>query len=258
MSVSVEKPVTRPVSGLAGNRGRASEITEARSCKKLVTISSRPAVKSNRRIPESAVRCNLSTDGSCSSDSSGSVFSVKKAELRTRRKQSAEKAVKVAPVGAELSSADPPLVNEKRCSWITANSDPAYVSFHDEEWGLPVYNDRKLFELLVLSEAFGELSWPTILNKRHIFRKLFDDFDVTTVGKFTEKKVLSLKERSSSLLSEPKLRAVVENAKQILKVAEEFGSFSNYCWSFVNHKPITNGHRYARQVQRVHCKNQQI
>ncbi|XP_042495252.1 DNA-3-methyladenine glycosylase 1-like [Macadamia integrifolia] len=96
-------------------------------------------------------------------------------------------------------------------------TDPVYISFHDEEWGVPVHDDRKLFEMLVLSEALAELSWPTILNKRDIFREVFDNYDPTSVANFTEKKILALKASSSTLLSEPKLRAVVENARQMIK-----------------------------------------
>ncbi|KAG9440913.1 hypothetical protein H6P81_021078 [Aristolochia fimbriata] len=247
MSASMEESLKRPVLGQERNRGSLAGITAARSSNKLVARSSSPEVEWRDRLPKGAARSKLSADTSRSSDSPRSVSRGRKVDLRTRTKQSGVKSVNFVPDGPELPSADPPLVFEKRCSWITANTDPVYVSFHDEEWGVPVYNDRKLFELLVLSEAFGELSWSTILNQRKIFRKLFDDFDILSVAKFTEKKILSLQE-SSSLLSEPKLRAVVENAKQILKVAEEFGSFSNYCWNIVNHKPVTNGYRYARQV----------
>ncbi|KAF8405175.1 hypothetical protein HHK36_010075 [Tetracentron sinense] len=95
-------------------------------------------------------------------------------------------------------------------------TDPLYTSFHNEEWGVLVHDDRKLFELLVLSEALAELSWPTILNK-DLFRKLFVNFDGASVANFTEKKILSLKANGSILLSEQKLRAVVENARQMLK-----------------------------------------
>lgn len=127
-------------------------------------------------------------------------------------------------------------------------TDPLYMSFHDEEWGVPVHDDRKLFELLVFSQALAELSWLAILHMRDIFRKLFDQFDPSSIAQFTEKKLLSLKVNGNLLLSEPKLRAIVENAKQMLKIQQEFGSFSNYCWRFVNQKPLRNGFRYGRQV----------
>lgn len=135
-----------------------------------------------------------------------------------------------------------------RCSWITANSDPLYVVFHDEEWGVPVHDDRMLFELLTLSQALAELTWPAILSRREEFREMFDGFNFASVSEFTDKKINLLRSNGTVLLSEQKIRAVVTNAKQMHKVVKEFGSFSNYCWSFVNHRPITNVFRYARQV----------
>ncbi|KAE8100548.1 hypothetical protein FH972_018436 [Carpinus fangiana] len=243
------KPVSEPraILGLAGNRLRVSE-----ELKRKAENPKRPQRQRNRasEIPEPAVRNNTSVDSSCSSDSSSSGSLAKKTvNSRTVRRNGLGPA-KVVPDGAEavaLSStkiSGPP----KRCDWITAHSDPSYTIFHDEEWGVPVYEDRKLFELLVFSQALAELSWPAILNKRDIFRKLFDSFEPSSIARFTEKKLMSLKVNGIPLLSEPKLRAVVENAKQVLKVQQEFGSLSNYCWSFVNHKPIRNGFRYARQV----------
>lgn len=122
------------------------------------------------------------------------------------------------------------------------------MKFHDEEWGVPVRDDNKLFELLVFSQALAEFSWPSILHKREAFRKLFEDFDPLAISEFTEKKLMSLKVNGCLVLSEQKLRAIVDNAKSVLKVKQEFGSFSNYCWRFVNHKPLRNGYRYGRQV----------
>ncbi|EOA36004.1 hypothetical protein CARUB_v100220021mg, partial [Capsella rubella] len=126
---------------------------------------------------------------------------------------------------------------------------PIYVLFHDEEWGVPVRDDdKKLFELLVFSQALAELSWPSILLKRNDFRKLFEEFDPLAISQFTEKRLMSLRVNGCLILSEQKLRAIVENAKSVLKVKQEFGSFSNYCWRFVNHEPLRNGYRYGRQV----------
>nr|CAB3501716.1 unnamed protein product [Digitaria exilis] len=126
--------------------------------------------------------------------------------------------------------------------------NPQYVAFHDDEWGVPVHDDRTLFELFTLSQALAELTWPAILSKREEFREMFDKFNPASISEFTEKKITMLRSNASVLLSEQKIRAVVTNAKQMRKVVQEFGSFSNYCWSFVNHKPITNCFRYARQV----------
>uniref|UniRef100_A0A0A9DZC0 DNA-3-methyladenine glycosylase I n=1 Tax=Arundo donax TaxID=35708 RepID=A0A0A9DZC0_ARUDO len=105
-----------------------------------------------------------------------------------------------------------------------------------------------LFELLTRSQALAELTWPAILSKREEFRKMFEGFNYAFISEFTEKKISLLRSSGSMLLSEQKIRAVVTNAKQMHKVIQEFGSFSNYCWSFVNHRPITNSFRYARQV----------
>ncbi|KAH9692847.1 DNA glycosylase superfamily protein [Citrus sinensis] len=100
----------------------------------------------------------------------------------------------------------------------------------------------------VVPHASAEIPEASPVNSGPIKRKLFDNFDISSVSQFTEKKLLSLKVNGSLLLSEPKLRAIVENAKQMLKVQQEFGSFSKYCWNFVNHAPVRNGFRYARQV----------
>ncbi|XP_057975527.1 uncharacterized protein LOC131162921 [Malania oleifera] len=264
MSVAVKlqsspKPVseTRAVLGLAGNRFRVSEETKRKKeCLKKPQPRPQPQPQPQKHqprrlaseMPQSVVRNNVSVDSSCSSDSCSSGSSVRTVNSRGRVKRNGFKSVKVVPDGVEIATSSPTIPGPvKRCDWITTNSDPLYTSFHDEEWGVPVHDDKKLFELLVLSQALAELSWPAILNKRDTFRKLFDNFDPSSVASFTEKKLLSLN-ANGILLSEPKLRAVAENAKQMLKVQQEFGSFSNYCWNFVNKKPIRNGFRYARQV----------
>lgn len=140
------------------------------------------------------------------------------------------------------------LDNKKRCGWVTTNSDLCYVAFHDEEWGVPVNDDKKLFELLSLSGALAELTWPTILSKRHLFRDTFLEFDPRAVSKLSEKKIGAPGSPASSLLSELKIRGIIENGHQICKVIDEFGSFDKYIWSFVNHKPIVGQFRYPRQV----------
>ncbi|KAK4599671.1 hypothetical protein RGQ29_009633 [Quercus rubra] len=255
MSVATAKPVseTRSILGPAGNRVRVSEEPKRKSDNNTMKKPQRPRNPVPvPKIPEPVVRNNGSVDSSCSSDSSSSGgSSAKKSASSTKSvRRVGFKAAKVVPDNVVSATLSPPKISgpPKRCDWITTHSDPNYTSFHDEEWGVPVYDDGKLFELLVFSQALAELSWPAILNKRDTFRKLFENFDPSTIAQFTEKKLMSLKVNGSLLLSEPKLRAVVENAKQMLKVQQEFGSFSNYCWSFVNHKPIRNGFRYARQV----------
>ncbi|KAF9687625.1 hypothetical protein SADUNF_Sadunf02G0112700 [Salix dunnii] len=234
----VHEPL-RAILGPTGNRARVLE--EAR--RKIEVLQ-----KPKKPVSQAAVKSNLSVDSTCSSDSSSSSSGVSSSS-RKYVKHYGTKKVKDVRNGGEIkdvsSKKEGPV---KRCDWITPNSDPLYMSFHDEEWGVPVYDDRKLFELLVYSQALAELSWPAILHMRDIFWKLFDSFDPSSIAHFTEKKLLSLKFNGNLLLSEPKLRAVAENAKQMLKIQQEFGSFSNYCWRFVNQKPLRNGFRYARQV----------
>ncbi|CAN7052676.1 hypothetical protein BRARA_G02057 [Brassica rapa] len=132
----------------------------------------------------------------------------------------------------------------RRCAWITPKSDQCYIAFHDEEWGVPVHDDKKLFELLSLSGALAELSWKDILSKRQSFREVFMDFDPVAISELTNKKITS----PDSLLSEQKLRSILENANQVRKIIVKFGSFNKYIWNFVNHKPTQSRFRYQRQV----------
>ncbi|XWS25727.1 hypothetical protein CRYUN_Cryun27aG0092500 [Craigia yunnanensis] len=241
---SVMEP--RAILGPTGNRVRVSD--ESKRKTEALKKPQRPKIPVSQS-PQSVVQSNVSVDSSCSSDSSSSNSPLKTVSSRKTVNRNGVKPVKgkVATTADEVVTEISPVIWEplKRCDWITLFSDPLYTSFHDEEWGVPVHDDRKLFELLVFSQALAELSWPTILNKRDI--QLFDNFDPSSIAQYTEK-MLSLKVDGSLLLSEPKLRAVLENAKQMLKVQQEFGSFSSYCWGFVNHKPLRNGFRYARQV----------
>ncbi|KAK6162813.1 hypothetical protein DH2020_002654 [Rehmannia glutinosa] len=262
MPVATEKPGTETRSILAptGNRvrlfeehKRKKETTTTKSSEKPKKVISRPSPKP-AAAAATVVRCNVSADSSSdssSSSSSGSNVKSGKTMVSTRIKNcnGVVKAAKIVSHGVEaltLTTAFP--IPVKRCDWITPNSESLYTCFHDEEWGVPVHDDVKLFELLVLSQALAELSWPVILNKRGVFRKVFHDFDPTSVANLNEEKLVSMRVHGSTLLSEPKLRAIIENAKQLLKIQQEFGSFSSYCWRLVNHKPIKSGFRYARQV----------
>ncbi|KAG2254306.1 hypothetical protein Bca4012_057902 [Brassica carinata] len=238
------KPMVEPRAILCstGNRVKPSK-TETAKKKQQVTKSP----------PDSSVTSNFSAsnDDSSSSSTSSERSSVKTTDSKkiltpSKRNGSVAKLNGVVAVGNIPPESPGPV---KRCHWITPNSDSIYVKFHDEEWGVPVRDDdKKLFELLVFSQALAEFSWPSILHKRETFRKLFEDFDPLTISEFTEKRLMSLKVNGCLVLSEQKLRAIVDNAKSVLKVKQEFGSFSNYCWRFVNHKPLRNGYRYGRQV----------
>ncbi|MEZ4743680.1 MAG: DNA-3-methyladenine glycosylase I [Bdellovibrionota bacterium] len=125
-----------------------------------------------------------------------------------------------------------------RCAW--AGEDPIYVKYHDEEWGVPVHDDQKLFEFLILEGAQAGLSWITILKRREGYREAFKNFDPLAVAKFGEKKITSLLSNKEIIRNNLKIRSAVKNAKAFLKVQEEFGSFSDYQWQFVDGKPIKN------------------
>jgi len=126
----------------------------------------------------------------------------------------------------------------KRCSWC--GTDPLYVKYHDEEWGVPVHDDRHLFEMLNLEGAQAGLSWSTILNKRENYKKVFDNFDAVKISKYSNKKIERILQNPGIVRNKLKVNAVVTNAKAFLKVQKEFGSFDNYIWQFVNRKQIVN------------------
>lgn len=126
----------------------------------------------------------------------------------------------------------------KRCAWV--NDDPLYIRYHDEEWGVPVHDDRKLFEFLVLESAQAGLSWITILRKRENYRKAFAGFDFNKVAKFNEAKVKTLMKDAGIVRNELKIRAAINNAQRFLEVRKEFGTFAKYMWEFVDGKPIVN------------------
>jgi DNA-3-methyladenine glycosylase I len=128
----------------------------------------------------------------------------------------------------------------KRCEWC--GDDPVYVKYHDEEWGKPVHDDRIMFEFLVLEGAQAGLSWITILKRRENYRKAFAKFDPKKVAKFTEKEVEQLMNNNGIIRNRLKITATISNAKAFLAVQKEFGSFSNFLWSFLpDGKPIV-GH----------------
>jgi len=126
-----------------------------------------------------------------------------------------------------------------RCSWAT--SDPLYIKYHDEEWGKPVYDDKILFEFLILEGAQAGLSWITILRRRENYRKAFADFDVKKVAAFTEKDLERLMNDEGIIRNRLKVNGAITNAKLFIEIQQEFGSFSKYMWSFVpDSKPILN------------------
>lgn len=133
-----------------------------------------------------------------------------------------------------------------RCKWAThTNHEKEY---HDTEWGVPLYDDQLLFEFLILEGAQAGLSWSTVLAKREGYRNAFDNFEINKVAKYTEDKIQSLILNPNIIRNKLKIRSTVTNAQAVLKVIDEFDSFSNYLWSFVNHKPIINKWKSASEV----------
>lgn len=125
-----------------------------------------------------------------------------------------------------------------RCPW--AGTDPLYVAYHDKEWGVPVTDDRKLFEFITLEGAQAGLSWITILRKRENYRKAFADFDPQKVARFTARKIGKLMANAGIVRNRLKIESAVSNARAFLKVQEAFDSFANYQWKFVDGKPLQN------------------
>jgi len=133
-----------------------------------------------------------------------------------------------------------------RCPW--AGTDPLYVRYHDEEWGVPLHDDRGLFEFLVLEGAQAGLSWLTILRKREHYRRAFDGFDPARVARYGQAKIASLLENPGIVRNRLKLQAAVRNARSFLAVQEEFGSFDRYIWGFAGGAPKRNRFRTLADV----------
>ena len=126
----------------------------------------------------------------------------------------------------------------KRCNWSTSNQ--LMIKYHDEEWGVPLHDDRKLFEFFVLEGFQAGLSWQIVLNKREGFRKAFDHFDPEIVAGYNENKVGELVQDTSIIRNKMKIMACISNARRFIEVQKEFGSFDMYIWKFVDHKPVIN------------------
>jgi DNA-3-methyladenine glycosylase I len=138
-------------------------------------------------------------------------------------------------------------MQKKRCQWAL-NGGPLDIAYHDKQWGVPVHNDRLLFEMLVLEGAQAGLSWSTVLKKRENYRKAFDNFDPKKVARYTATKKHSLLKNEGIIRNRLKIDSAISNAKAFLKVKEEFGSFDKYIWGFVEHKPIKNKYKSLKQI----------
>ena len=123
-------------------------------------------------------------------------------------------------------------MSKKRCSWVT--DDEVYIRYHDDEWGIPTYDDKKLFEMLVLESFQAGLSWITILKRRKNFKKAFDEFDVDKVANYSDEKIEELKNNSGIIRHKGKITSAINNAKVFIEIQDEFGSFDKYIWGFTD------------------------
>ncbi len=135
---------------------------------------------------------------------------------------------------------------KERCAW--GQSPEIYQKYHDEEWGVPLHDDQKLFEMLILEGVQAGLSWLTVLNKRENYRKAFDNFDPKKIAKYSEAKKAKLKENAGIIRNKLKINAAVVNANCYLEVVKEFGSFDKYIWQFVDGQPIINHFKTMEEV----------
>ena len=134
-----------------------------------------------------------------------------------------------------------------RCRW-SLGDDISYRSYHDEEWGVPLHDDRKLFEFLVLEGAQAGLSWITVLKKRPAYRLAFDNFDFTKVAEYDEGRISSLLVNPAIIRNKLKICSAIRNARAFIKVREEFGTFNDYIWDFVDGKPIQNAWQQGSEL----------
>ncbi|KAK4347697.1 hypothetical protein RND71_034036 [Anisodus tanguticus] len=173
---------------------------------------------------------------------------------RTKSAKYEGKVSSLDPSSASVASPSPP--EEKRCSFITPNSDPLYIAYHDGEWGVPVHDDNMLFELLVLTGAQVGSDWTSVLKKRHEFRDAFLGFDPEIISKYNEKKITSTSAEYGIELSQ--IRGAVDNSNRILEIKKTFGSFEKYLWGFVNNKPIATQYKACNKIPVKTSKSETI
>jgi len=134
-----------------------------------------------------------------------------------------------------------------RCEWAV-NGSPTDIEYHDKEWGVPVHNDKKLFEFLLLESAQAGLSWSIILKKRQGYRKAFDDFDANKVANYDQRRIQELLTNPTVIRNKLKIQSAITNARAFLKLQKEFGSFDSYLWNFVDGKPKQNEWKSWKEI----------
>ena len=135
---------------------------------------------------------------------------------------------------------------KRRCEWGTVSQ--LYIDYHDNEWGVPIHDDRTLFEFLILECAQAGLSWETVLKKRENYRKAFSNFDPVKVSRYSDKKVEALMGNKGIIRNRLKITSAINNANRFIEIQKEFGSFDTYIWQFVNGKPITNRFKSIQEI----------
>jgi DNA-3-methyladenine glycosylase I len=146
---------------------------------------------------------------------------------------------------------------DKRCSWVKVDN-PLLLEYHDREWGVPVHSDRKHFEVLVLSGAQAGLNWSLVLKKREGYRRAFDGFDPEKVARYSEREVRTLLADPQIIRNRMKIEAAVRNARAVLKIQEEFGSFDSYCWRFVGGTSILGRWKATRQIPATSAESEAL
>src|SRR5712672_4792091 len=147
-------------------------------------------------------------------------------------------------------------VTKKRCSWV--GDDPLMLQYHDREWGVPVHDDRKHFEFLVLEAAQAGLSWTIVLKKREGYRRAFDGFEPEKVARYSARRIEKLVLNPEIIRNRMKIEAAVRNARAFLKIQEEFGGFDSYCWRFVGGKPKLGRWKTAQQIPAISAESEAL
>ncbi|XP_044468506.1 uncharacterized protein LOC123198002 [Mangifera indica] len=251
------------------NSSSEKVVTPRNTVKTLERKKSKSFKEGGHAVVNNNVEASLSYSSSLIVESPGSIAAVRREQMALQhaqrkmriahygRSKSAKFEAKIVPSDNSASTtATKATEEEKRCSFITPNSDPIYVAYHDEEWGVPVHDDNMLFELLVLSGAQVGSDWTSILKKRQDFRDAFSGFDAETVANLTDKQMMSISTQYGIDLS--RVRGVVDNAMRILEIRKEFGSLEKYIWGFVNHKAINTQYKFGHKIPVKTSKSENI
>ncbi|XP_006280615.2 uncharacterized protein LOC17876103 [Capsella rubella] len=262
-SLASKIPSPRPISLISpplSPNSKSLRSKPAGSCKELLRSSSQKS---------RPVRSPENSDGGCYKEvvsmaivqkQPGSIAAARREEVAMKQEERKKKishygrikSVKSNEKNLNLDQEE----KKKRCSFITTSSDPIYVAYHDQEWGVPVHDDKLLFELLVLTGAQVGSDWTSVLKRRNTLREAFCNFEAELVADFNEKKIQSIVNDYGIDLSQ--VLAIVDNSKQILKVKRDLGSFNKYIWGFMKHKPVTTKYTSCQKIPVKTSKSETI